>query len=451
MLITSSHDPYRLEPMMLKQLDRDLEFSTFLEPEDAYKPSLHWRAWRRLTRHRRVATINRKLLETLSNGNYTTLWVFKGMNLLPGTLQTIRSLGIRLFNYNADHPLQAEPRAANDPPVHYLSISSSNPRTYVFHGLAELLSELSPTVVHLEVDPISRLALETGKWTRRNRVPMSCLSCENLPLNFSAIVQREGLRGIPSGLFKNLLNFRTRKRVDQVFTISDDGTRVFQKLAYPKVDKIPLGFDPNYFRVDSVARDQRRRELGLEGIVFAYFGRFVPEKGVHLLLESLAAMKDSPWQLMLDQFERNDAYSKRLQSLVEELGLGDRIRYIHAAHGEVAQYMNAADVVVLPSVSTRKWKEQYGRVAPEAMACGKLTVVAESGALPELVGKFGITFPEGDAKSLTETLTRILQSPEILQLGNQASEFASNNLSIHAQATLMSMSFDRLIGDSGRN
>jgi glycosyltransferase involved in cell wall biosynthesis len=342
-------------------------------------------------------------------------------------------------------PIPAEPRDKADPPIRFLPITSLNPRTYRFRGLADLLSDINPTVVHLEVDPISRLALETGKWTRRNRVPLSCLSCENLPLNFSAIVQREGIQGIPSGLFKNLLNFRTRKLVDQVFTISDDGTRVFQELAYPRVDKIPLGFDPSYFRVDAIAREQRRRELGLEGIVFAYFGRFVPEKGVHLLLESLAAMKDSPWQLMLDQFEGNDAYSRQLQLQIEELGLGNRIRYVHAAHGEVAQYMNAADVVVLPSIATRKWKEQYGRVAPEAMACGKLTVVANSGALPELVGNFGLTFPEGDAKGLTIVLENIIRNSQLLDLGKQAADFSLKNLSIQSQAVLMGDIFDRLI------
>jgi spore maturation protein CgeB len=105
MLITSSRDPHTLAPIMCKHLGKDLEFSTFLEPEDSYEPSLRSRIWRRLTRRRRIADINHNLLKTLEAGNYKALWVFKGMNLLPKTLQTIQSLGVALFNYNADHPL----------------------------------------------------------------------------------------------------------------------------------------------------------------------------------------------------------------------------------------------------------------------------------------------------------------------------------------------------------
>jgi glycosyltransferase involved in cell wall biosynthesis len=145
------------------------------------------------------------------------------------------------------------------------------------------------------------------------------------------------------------------------------------------------------------------------------------------------------------QLDGNDAYSRQLQLQIEELGLGDRIRYVHAAHGEVGQYMNAADVVVLPSISTRKWKEQYGRVAPEAMACGKLTVVANRGALPELVGNFGLTFPEGGAKRLTIVLENIIQNSRLLDLGKQAADFSLRNLSIQSQAALMGDIFNRLI------
>lgn len=360
--------------------------------------------------------------------------IYRKLALLGWDVQIVTAKSLpRLAN-----SVQAEPRTADDPTVHYLPLSSSNPRTYLFHGLPELLSDLEPTVVYLEVDPISRLVVETGKWTLRHQIPLSCLSCENLPLNLSAILKREGLSGIRSALFKKLLNVQTRKLVDQVFTISNDGTRVFRELGYSRVNKIPLGFDPSYFRVDSLSRERIREELGLKGITFAYFGRFVPEKGVHLLLDSLASIKDYPWYLMLDQFEGNDSYSQQLQLQVERIGFGDRLRYIHAAHGEVAQYMNAADAVVLPSVSTRKWKEQYGRVAPEAMACGKTVVAFRSGALPELIGDHGLLVEEGNIEKLVLVLSEIASGKvDVNAIGSAAAEYARKNLSIEAQADQM--------------
>ena len=113
------------------------------------------------------------------------------------------------------------------------------------------------------------------------------------------------------------------------------------------------------------------------------------------------------------------------------------MRWIEARHGEVADYMNAADIVVLPSVSTPQWVEQYGRVAPEAMACGCLVLAADSGALPELVAEAGWLFPEGDVAALRQRLREALAAlPGLQDLRDRAAERASAVLSSSAQARL---------------
>jgi glycosyltransferase involved in cell wall biosynthesis len=106
----------------------------------------------------------------------------------------------------------------------------------------------------------------------------------------------------------------------------------------------------------------------------------------------------------------------------------------------MANYMNAADVVVLPSISTPKWKEQYGRVIPEAMACGKIVVGSDSGTIPELIADAGFTFPEGDASKLAELLRTILGAPEaeLDVVRARAQERARSELSIIRQAAVWS-------------
>ncbi|GIU70073.1 MAG: hypothetical protein KatS3mg002_1309 [Candidatus Woesearchaeota archaeon] len=52
--------------------------------------------------------------------------------------------------------------------------------------------------------------------------------------------------------------------------------------------------------------------------------------------------------------------------------------------------------------------EQYGRVVPEAMACGALTIVSNTGALPELLNKNGWVFKQGDIHELYKTLIKIM-------------------------------------------
>jgi glycosyltransferase involved in cell wall biosynthesis len=69
------------------------------------------------------------------------------------------------------------------------------------------------------------------------------------------------------------------------------------------------------------------------------------------------------------------------------------------------------DVLALPSLTTPRWKEQFGRVLIEAQACGVPVVGSDSGAIPEVIGKSGLLFPEGDAPKLAGELKRLAGSP----------------------------------------
>lgn len=106
MLVTSSRDVNTLAPMLLKGFPPELKYHEFFEHEDAYEAGLLARVVRRLRRPMRVAETNRRLLAEVKTGGFKSLWVFKGMNIYPETLETIRKLGVVLINYNADHPLE---------------------------------------------------------------------------------------------------------------------------------------------------------------------------------------------------------------------------------------------------------------------------------------------------------------------------------------------------------
>ncbi len=67
-------------------------------------------------------------------------------------------------------------------------------------------------------------------------------------------------------------------------------------------------------------------------------------------------------------------------------------------------FMNAIDVFVLPSRTTPRWKEQFGRVIIEAQACGTPVIGSDSGAIPEVVGKGGWIVPERDPPGLANAL-----------------------------------------------
>lgn len=168
---------------------------------------------------------------------------------------------------------------------------------------------------------------------------------------------------------------------------------------------IPVhGVDPRVYRKHDATG--LRQELGLNGsFVAGFIGRIVPEKGLETLIRA-ARLLPSECMLVLvgDGPDR-----PRLEAMVEALGLVRRVRWMPwVKSNEVTQYMNAFDALVLPSCTIRTWKEQFGRVLVEAMACETCVVGSDSGEIPITIGKGGLTFHEGDERELAERLRTLM-------------------------------------------
>jgi glycosyltransferase involved in cell wall biosynthesis len=340
----------------------------------------------------------------------------------------------------------AEPEQPGDPQIHFLKLNGNNPRIQWYKGLIQTLDSLKPQIVYLDNDPASFMATRIGIWCRFNNAKLVCQSCENLSIKIGKVYQRQGLKGIPAALMKNIFSLVSKKLSSHVFVISNDGADVFKDLGYNSVSKTPLGFNENIFFVDDDARNRIRKEKDLDTITFAYFGRLVPEKGIHIMLEALSRIKDLKWKLLMDDFEiYANPYTEEIKQQIGKLKIQDRVIYFHASHTGIAAYMNAADVVLLPSISTPVWKEQYGRVVPEAMACGKILVVSATGALPELVAEAGITFPEKNIEELVKIMRDIILNPDNYKKYNSlAYERAHNYLGIKSQTEIMNNKFVEL-------
>ncbi len=335
-----------------------------------------------------------------------------------------------------------EPTGAGDPRIIPLTLKGKHFRRFFYPQLTSLLDQQKPDVIFLDADPVSEQSRQIARWGTKNKTLVACLSCENLSFGLRAVFTREGWKGLPGSLAKTWLMKQTVDHISHVFTINNDGTAIFKAMGYRSVSKIPLGFDASFFNVNPDIRLKIRTKLGLDGVVFAYFGRITHEKGVHILLESLTGLKGLEWHLLLDHFNvTGSAYLKAIDQQIEQNGLQERIKFVDPSHKEIAQYMNASDVVVLPSLSNDKWKEQYGRVAPEAMACGCCVVTSDSGALPELVGQAGVIFPEGDVRVLTEKLRQLIVNQELRERHKRLSVERASCLSVRQQAEMLDATF----------
>ena len=332
------------------------------------------------------------------------------------------------------------PRGGEEPyQLTMLEIAGTHGRLQRLMGLEALAVEWNPTHVLVDNDPASLMTRQAAKVFPKAQI--WALTAENLtPRYFRDFMA--GLKGkSPSRMIGPLMTWMMRllvhPLVDRVFTLSRDGTRVMEAMGCAAT-QIPLGFDPDLFCIqpDSKIAATRSR-LGLQQRTVAYFGRLTPEKGLHLLLEALALLQDLPWSFMVDHFsDYKTDYTRELEAKIAALGIQDRVVYFDARHDEMPDYMNAADIVVLPSISTPKWKEQYGRVLPEAMACGKVVVGSDSGAIPELVADQGHIFPEGNVTALAALLRRLLLADDLKDAGARASAYAHKHLSIKRQAEI---------------
>jgi glycosyltransferase involved in cell wall biosynthesis len=70
-------------------------------------------------------------------------------------------------------------------------------------------------------------------------------------------------------------------------------------------------------------------------------------------------------------------------------------------------------LLVLPSETRPNWKEQFGRVIIEAIACGTPVIGSDSGEIPYVLQATGggFTFPEGQPEALAEKLQQLILNP----------------------------------------
>lgn len=184
-----------------------------------------------------------------------------------------------------------------------------------------------------------------------------------------------------------------------------------------------FGVDPVLFH-PADARPERPFTVG-------YFGRLVPEKGLHLVLDALAQLPDPHWRLELvgGGPERDN-----LQAQAVDLGIADRVQFTALVPSvEMPARYQGLDAFVLPSLTQGNWKEQFGRVLIESMATGVPVVGSDSGAIPDVVGGGGLIFPEGDIPALLDHLSR-LQADAALRrtLGEQGRQRVLDHFT-HAQ------------------
>jgi glycosyltransferase involved in cell wall biosynthesis len=260
-------------------------------------------------------------------------------------------------------------------------------------SLLQVLRDFKPDLVQVEEEIFSLLAFEVALWVRLLQKPMIVFGWENMERRLPIL--RQWLRNFVMATTPLFLAGNA------------DGDTVMRKWGYRgAIEVIPqMGVDTQLFTPQQVKPSQ-------DGIFrIGFLGRLDSSKGIDLILIAIK-------QLLARGLEcrgvicGSGPYEAALKQQAEEFQISDSIEWRGGVRHEAApQEIGNFDVLVLPSRTKPKWKEQFGHVLIEAMAMGVPVIGSSSGEIPNVIGRDDLVFPEEDVTRLTAILARLIQEP----------------------------------------
>ena len=256
-------------------------------------------------------------------------------------------------------------------------------------ALPRLLRETRPDIVDIWEEPWGLACAQAVRLTRR-LCPQAKIIVET---------EQNIFKRLPPP-FRQFQDYSLR-RTDFVVARSQEALAVARRKGYPGPGEVvPNAVDCALFRPRPVPHD---------GFVIGYVGRLVREKGLADLVSALPLLPTCARLVLVG----DGPFRAELEELARLSNVESRVHFTGSVLlTDLPAHMDAMDTLVLPSHTTATWKEQFGRVLIEAGACGLPVVGSDSGAIPEVIGGAGLTFPEGDAAALADRLRTLLEHPE---------------------------------------
>lgn len=261
-----------------------------------------------------------------------------------------------------------------------------------YPDLPAVLREINPDLVYLDEDAHSLVAAQVLKASRHLGFALIATAKQNLakrlPFPFSRL-QRAVYR-IARGLAAT----------------SEECLQVARRQGFSgPAEIVYYGIDTRHFRPGPPHPPDSPLRVG-------YAGRLAAEKGVEDLITAVAqSSSQQPLQLVIIGSGPAEGDLRRLAG--EYLPPGAVAFCGDVPHEAMPAQYQALEVLVLPSHTESGWKEQFGRVLAEAMACEVPVVGSSSGFIPEMIAATGggVTFPEGDLDALAQALQALAADP----------------------------------------
>lgn len=272
---------------------------------------------------------------------------------------------------------------------------------YLHHypGLARVIREFKPDVIDAWEEPWGLVSLHAAR-LRQKYAPHAKLVLETEQnINKALPVPFEWIRR------------KSLAQADWLVSRNPEGIEVCRDKGYAgPATVLPNAVDAELFV--PMDRQTARQATGIQGPALGYVGRLVPEKGLADLLQAIAQVG----RTVNLYFVGDGPMESELRAQAVALGVSDRVHLTGPKPlDELPSVMNALDALVLPSLTTPSWKEQFGRVIIEAFACGTPVIGSDSGAIPHVIGGDGWVFAEGDVDAMADAIDACLSQSDAAQ------------------------------------
>jgi len=269
-----------------------------------------------------------------------------------------------------------------------------NKMFHFYYDVRKFFKEINPDIVHIEEIPFNLVCWQFIRQAKKMKKKVLFFTWENI---------RRKLNPLYRYFYKYSI-----KNSDCAIAGNEEGKEILKELGFNKdIYVMPqYGINMEDFKPKENPLPENNKKFRI-----AFVGRVVPEKGIEILLNAVKNIKNIE---LIIAGKGNDDYENKIKKQIIENNLNDRVEFKgFVSRKEMPDFLNKIHIVVLPSITTESWKEQFGRILIEAFAAKVAVIGSSSGEIPNVINGAGLIFKEGDSDDLKNKILMLINDKKL--------------------------------------
>ncbi|MFT2718946.1 glycosyltransferase family 4 protein [Deinococcus sp. A31D244] len=138
---------------------------------------------------------------------------------------------------------------------------------------------------------------------------------------------------------------------------------------------------------------------------FVYIGRLVEEKGIKSMINAFISLNEKNATLDIVGGGPLENYIRDIAQEYPQINFLGPVR-----HQEVPEVIRQYDILILPSIGSDSWDEQFGLVLAQAMLSGLAVIGSDNGAIPDVIQDKELLFRSGSEIEISERIKALLDA-----------------------------------------